>query len=569
MPGRTTIDTFQEAAWIKWRREELGRFLRERREQLRPAERGDSASNRRRVRGLRRDEVAVLADIGLSWYTMLEQGRVQNVSRHTLAAVSRALLFSGSEREYVFTLAARSFAELDIDDSAPPAALISFVQAATVGMVFVLSPLFEVVAYNLPADRFFRFSAHGPHANLLRIMLSDRQMPGRFIRPTWAAVLASMVGNFRLWFARIGGPSYDTLIEELRTFPQFASAWDRARVYPPPCERALLMLPQRGPLLFNVMAFTTPVCPTYTLITKTHVSPDLADVQSPQGAVEPAGRAPAVLVSGARRRELGAYLRSRREGLSPEQVGLRTLGNRRTKGLRRQEVAQCAGIGASWYGTLEQGRVENLTPMTLWAVACALKLTHRERQYLKRLSGQSFGGAEGIDGEASADLLCFVREFPDAHAHFFNANLDVLAWNADADEFYEYSRWEHPNLLRTMWGNPRLRRAFVDPTWEESLRRILAHYRYTAAALEAPGKPSIIADLVRESAEFARIWRSDRSVGNPGMEEETVEYPRGGRRRVQVLLLTPTSLPTHTLVLKINADPRRPGPRRSCGPRAD
>jgi hypothetical protein len=158
---------------------------------------------------------------------MLEQGRVENVSPHTLASLSRALCLSGPERRYLFALAARSFEELNINDSGPPPELSYFLRTATVGMVFILSPLFEVIAYNTTADQFFRFSAHGPKPNLLSIMLSDDLMPVRFIQPNWAAALASMVGHFRLWFGRIGRPAYDTQIAGLRTFPQF-SAIDRS-----------------------------------------------------------------------------------------------------------------------------------------------------------------------------------------------------------------------------------------------------------------------------------------------------------------------------------------------------
>jgi transcriptional regulator with XRE-family HTH domain len=75
---------------------------------LRPAEPHDAALGRRRVRGLRRDEVAALANIGLSWYTMLEQGRVENVSPRTLLAVARALRLSGTERQHLSALAGSS-----------------------------------------------------------------------------------------------------------------------------------------------------------------------------------------------------------------------------------------------------------------------------------------------------------------------------------------------------------------------------------------------------------------------------------------------------------------------------
>ena len=531
----------------------MGRFLRGRREQLRPEVPHDATSGRRRVRGLRRDEVAALANIGLSWYTMLEQGRVENVSPRTLLAVAKALRLSGVERQHLTALAASSFEELNINEAPPPRELLNFVEKATVDMVFIVSPLFEVTAYNAQADQFFRFSAQGPHPNLLRLMLTDPQMPTRFIEPSWPMVLRSMVGHFRLWSSRIGGPAFDGLVDELRAYPQFRTVWDVPQIVSPPLERSLLMLPDVGPFLVNVMAFTSFTCPTYTLIMKTHVEPDLvhADYSSAaQGSTQIGPMGPA---TAARRRELGAFLRDRRERLSPSQIGLRTTGRRHAKGLRRDEVAERAGIGMSWYAMLEQGRVENVTHKTLRAVADALNLAHRERQYLERLSVQSFDDFEGFDRTATQDLLRLVRSFPNAHAHFHDANFDMLAWNAEAEQFYEYSRSAKPNMLRTMVQNPRLRTAFVAPNWEESLARMLAHYRFTHALFSDSESGALITELVRESPDFARIWENDRSVANPGLEPGVLEYP-SGRRQVHVLILSPTSLPTCTLILKLRSD---------------
>ncbi len=547
------IDTLFDKEWVKTRRVELGRFLRARREQLGPVHANPSGSLRRRVRGLRRDEVAALANIGLSWYTMLEQGRVENVSPKTLSAVGRALRLSGLERQHLNALAAGSFEELNINDAPPPRELLSFVKSATVGMVFIVSPVFDVVAYNEQADRFFRFSAHGQRPNLIRIMLTDPHLPSRFIEPSWSAVLSSMVGHFRLWSSRVGGAAFDNLIEELKTHPQFRELWESRQIVPPPSERSLLMLPDVGQFLVNVMAFTTFSCPTYTLIMKTLVEPDLVHVDpmtsggdcGQKGLIGPA--------MSARRRELGAFLRDRRERLTPAQVGLRPSGRRHAKGLRRDEVADRAGIGVSWYAMLEQGRVENVSNKTLRAVADALDLTHRERVYLQHLSVQSFDDFDGFERVAKQDLLRLVRSFPDAHAHFHDANFQMLAWNADAEQFYEYSRFPAPNMLRTMVRNPRLRTAFIEPKWEDCLGRMLAHYRFTHALFCDVEGDAMIEELAGESPEFARAWRNDRSVTNPGMEPGILDYP-SGRRWVHVLVLTPTGLPTHTLVVKIRSE---------------
>src|SRR5262249_16333421 len=87
------------------RRQALAAFLRTRRARLQPAEVGLPARSRRRTAGLRREEVAELANIGVSWYTLLEQGQDAHPSRHVLESLARALRFSAAEAQHLFLLA--------------------------------------------------------------------------------------------------------------------------------------------------------------------------------------------------------------------------------------------------------------------------------------------------------------------------------------------------------------------------------------------------------------------------------------------------------------------------------
>src|SRR5215469_13583254 len=87
-----------------------------------------------------------------------------------------------------------------------------------------------------------------------------------------------------------------------------------------------------------------------------------------------------------RRAELAAFLRSRRERITPEQAGLAPGTRRRTPGLRREEVAQLAGVGVTWYTWLEQGRQINASTQVLDAVASTLRLDQAEREHLYRLA---------------------------------------------------------------------------------------------------------------------------------------------------------------------------------------
>src|ERR687888_2403604 len=102
---------------------------------------------------------------------------------------------------------------------------------------------------------------------------------------------------------------------------------------------------------------------------------------------ESALRLPPTNGTASRRRELGSFLRSRRERLRPEQVGLRPSRRRRTPGLRREEVAQLAGVGVTWYTWLEQGREINASPQVLDAIARTLQFDSHEHAHLFTLAG--------------------------------------------------------------------------------------------------------------------------------------------------------------------------------------
>src|ERR671931_1800384 len=141
---------------------------------------------------------------------------------------------------------------------------------------------------------------------------------------------------------------------------------------------------------------------------------------------------------GARQSELGDFLRSRRQRLRPEVVGLPETRRRRTPGLRREEVAELAGIGVDWYIRLEQGRSVSPSAATIDALARALRLTRAEHRHLRELT-------------QNTDRRAFVREIvPPAiqrtveqlnlPAYVTGRRWDILAWNAAADEIFAFSR---------------------------------------------------------------------------------------------------------------------------------
>jgi MmyB-like transcription regulator ligand binding domain/Helix-turn-helix domain len=229
-------------------------------------------------------------------------------------------------------------------------------------------------------------------------------------------------------------------------------------------------------------------------------------LDEPVDSISP-GTAPAGAAS-IRRRELGDFLRSRRERIAPEEVGLPPAPRRRTPGLRREEVATLAGVGVTWYTWLEQGRDINASSQVLDAVARTLLLDPHERLHLYRL-------ADAPDGTGAADctsvsptsqiLLDKLDPFP---ACVRNARHDILAYNAAFDRLMGPLAdvpFQDRNSLWRMFTVEKCRAATLD--WEESTRRMVAEYR--AAMAEHVAEPAwkcLVSRLSKASPEFAELW---------------------------------------------------------------
>src|SRR3954453_17313190 len=133
-------------------------------------------------------------------------------------------------------------------------------------------------------------------------------------------------------------------------------------------------------------------------------------------------------MTASRRTELADFLRSRRERVMPEGVGLPAGGRRRTPGLRREEVALLAGVGVTWYTWLEQGRRINASEQVIESIARSLKLNVAERDHLFRLAEITPAGKPSsrcLPSEVQ-DILDALDPLP---ANATNSRFDLLAWN--------------------------------------------------------------------------------------------------------------------------------------------
>ncbi len=225
-----------------------------------------------------------------------------------------------------------------------------------------------------------------------------------------------------------------------------------------------------------------------------------------------------------RRQELGTFLRSRRERISPQQVGLISSGRRRTPGLRREELAQMAGVGVTWYTWLEQGRDINVSAQVLEAICRALLLDASERAHVMNLAGvDDHGGGDGVVRECAAlsssvqVILDQLGPFP---ATVVNARFDHLAYNRAYGRLasdLDLVPVEDRNTLWLGFTDPAWRRSMVE--WEDSMARMVAQYRLNMA--DHVGEPSwkeLVRRLSDASPEFVDMW-SRRDV--QGAENRT------------------------------------------------
>jgi transcriptional regulator with XRE-family HTH domain len=217
-----------------------------------------------------------------------------------------------------------------------------------------------------------------------------------------------------------------------------------------------------------------------------------------------AGRTPTDVV---RRRELAAFLRSRRERITPEQVGLPASGRRRTPGLRREEVAQLAGVGVTWYTWLEQGRDINASEQVLEAIAGTLRLDPHECSHLFTLAGAPEPAVTKESMAVPPPIHAMLGQLEPFPAAVHNARTDILAYNRSYNWLLEVDDlpFEERNSLLQCFTNPAWQARL--PDWKDGMPRSVAQFRAEMAEhVGEPGWKSLIKRLRQESAQFEALW---------------------------------------------------------------
>jgi transcriptional regulator with XRE-family HTH domain len=273
-----------------------------------------------------------------------------------------------------------------------------------------------------------------------------------------------------------------------------------------------------------------------------------------------------------RRKELAAFLRSRRERLSPDQLGLPQIGRRRTPGLRREEVAQHAGVGVTWYTWLEQARDINVSEQVLDAIARTLMLDPHERGHLFTLAGSPLAEV-GPDFMPVSDSVRQIMSKLDPYpACVTNGRYDLLAYNraytvliGDLDAL----PFDQRNTLWLSFTSPTMR-AFL-PDWDLAVKRMVGQYR--AAMADHVGEPAwkcMVKRLQEASPEFAALWQR-HDVHAPENLTKRFRHPELGlmhfsytnlwlsqRLGVRMVTYTPDDHETEAALVRIGSLPPRP-----------
>jgi len=237
----------------------------------------------------------------------------------------------------------------------------------------------------------------------------------------------------------------------------------------------------------------------------------------------------------ARRQELADFLRTRRERLDPAAVGLPPGGRRRTPGLRREEVAQLAGVGLTWYTWLEQGRDIRASAQVLDGIARALRLEPDERTHLVQLATPDPApGAPSASESVSPALQLVLDSLGTSLAYIVGRRWDVLAWNGAAAAVLGDFTTMAPRERNTLWRlflRAETRRMVVE--WEAHAQRVLAQFRGSTAPYAGdPWFSALIDELQCASPEFRAWWPRHDVLGS--LEGRvTLDHPTAGPLALQ------------------------------------
>ncbi|MGZ0148804.1 helix-turn-helix transcriptional regulator [Kribbella sp. WER1] len=252
-----------------------------------------------------------------------------------------------------------------------------------------------------------------------------------------------------------------------------------------------------------------------------------------------------------RRAELSEFLKSRRARVQPEELGIKVYsGRRRVPGLRREELAQAAGVSADYYVRLEQGRTDNVSQEILDAVADVLRLTDDERTHLALLAKPVRRAPRRRPAQRlRPGLQALLDAMPDVPAFVLGPRMDVLGWNRLAAaliaDFDGMDRKER-NIPRLVFLDPASRDFY--PEWATVADETVGYLRmYAGRYPDDPELAELIGELSIRSPEFRDHW-ARHDVKDKTFGSKTQHHPLVGDITVRYETLQPPGEPDQLLV---------------------
>jgi transcriptional regulator with XRE-family HTH domain len=242
------------------------------------------------------------------------------------------------------------------------------------------------------------------------------------------------------------------------------------------------------------------------------------------------------------RRELARFLRTRRERVTPAEVGLPAGPRRRTLGLRREEVAVLAGLSPTWYTYLEQGRDIHPSAEVLDSLARVLSLTEDERRYMHLLAHGQVSQPRPLADEDSAEetVRQLVRTAANSPYPVYGLNVytDVLAWNPAAITYYtDFGEIpaDRRNMLRWLLTAPEAKERL--PDWPLDTRDIVARWRSATATMEPDNRlDELVVELKTLSATFGSWW-DEHDVRERRSRTRRFRHPALGERTMRLIVV--------------------------------
>jgi transcriptional regulator with XRE-family HTH domain len=253
------------------RRAELGEFLKARRARLSPGDFGMPTGSRRRTPGLRREEVALLAGVGVTWYTWLEQGRQINASTQVLDAVARTLRLDRAEREHLYRLAEATPLRTECARLVVPDTIREIVQSLEPLPASLINSRFDVLMSNRASEELFWEWHTMPciHQNTLWCCITEPSAPGKFVE--YEGQVRYMVARLRSAYGRhVGDPDWEEDIRRLASMSrEFSELWARHEVAEAEPRTLTYRHPRAGTLSLAVSELNLPDLPDARIVVYT------------------------------------------------------------------------------------------------------------------------------------------------------------------------------------------------------------------------------------------------------------------------------------------------------------